>query len=92
MFFVIDCEDKPNHLEVRLENREAHLNYLRDFEQQLIMAGPFLDADDQMIGSMLIMAFDNQAEAQSFCAADPYTLAGLFDQVQIRPWRKVLPV
>ena len=62
MFFVIDCKDKPNHLTVRLENREAHLNYLKDFEQQLIMAGPFLDADDQMIGSMLIMAFNNRAE------------------------------
>ena len=91
MFFVIDCKDKPNHLTVRLENREAHLNYLKDFEQQLIMAGPFLDADDQMIGSMLIMAFNNRAEVESFCAADPYTLAGLFDQVLIRPWRKVLP-
>ena len=91
MFFVIDCKDKPNHLTVRLENREAHLNYLKDFEQQLIMAGPFLDADDQMIGSMLIMAFNNRAEVEDFCAADPYTLAGLFEKVSIRPWRKVLP-
>jgi len=39
MFFVIDCKDKPNHLTVRLENREAHLNYLKDFEQQLIYNG-----------------------------------------------------
>jgi uncharacterized protein YciI len=91
MFFVIDCRDKPGHLAVRLENRDAHLNYLKDFEQQLIMAGPFMDADNQMIGSMLIMAFNDHAEADSFCAADPYALAGLFERVQIRPWRKVLP-
>jgi uncharacterized protein YciI len=37
------------------------------------------------------MAFNNRAEVEDFCAADPYTLAGLFDQVLIRPWRKVLP-
>jgi uncharacterized protein YciI len=55
------------------------------------MAGPFMDADNQMIGSMLIMAFNDHAEADSFCAADPYALAGLFERVQIRPWRKVLP-
>ena len=91
MFFVIDCQDKPGHLAVRLENRDAHLNYLKDFEQQLIMAGPFMDADNQMIGSMLIMAFNDHAEADSFCAADTYALAGLFERVQIRPWRKVLP-
>ena len=91
MFFVIDCQDKPGHLAVRLENRDAHLNYLKDFEQQLIMAGPFMDADNQMIGSMLIMAFNDHAEADSFCVADPYALAGLFERVQIRPRRKVLP-
>jgi uncharacterized protein YciI len=91
MFFVIDCQDKLGHLAVRLENRDAHLNYLKDFEQQLIMAGPFVDSDNQMIGSMLIMDFNNRGEADSFCAADPYALAGLFERVQIRPWRKALP-
>jgi uncharacterized protein YciI len=91
MFFVIDCQDKLGHLAVRLENRDAHLNYLKDFEQQLIMAGPFVDSDNQMIGSMLIMDFNDRGEADSFCAADPYALAGLFERVQIRPWRKALP-
>ena len=91
MFFVIDCQDKLGHLAVRLENRDAHLNYLKDFEQQLIMAGPFVDSDNQMIGSMLIMDFNDRREADSFCAADPYALAGLFERVQIRPWRKALP-
>lgn len=91
MFFVIDCQDKSDHLAIRLENRDAHLTYLKDFEAQLIMAGPFLDADNKMVGSMLIMEFETHAQAEQFCAADPYTLAGLFNTVQIRPWRKVLP-
>jgi len=91
MLFVIDCADKPDHLNTRLEHRQAHLEFLKNFEAQLIMAGPFLDADDNMIGSMLVMDFASGDEAQAFCDADPYGQAGLFESVRIRPWRKVLP-
>lgn len=91
MLFVIDCQDKPDHLAVRLKNREAHLSYLKDFEQQLIMAGPFMDDQNNMVGSMLIMEFPTLQDAQAFCDADPYGQAHLFERVLIRPWRKVLP-
>lgn len=91
MLFVIDCADKPDHLNIRLEHRQAHLEFLKNFEAQLIMAGPFLDADDNMVGSMLVMDFASGDEAQAFCDADPYGQAGLFESVRIRPWRKVLP-
>lgn len=91
MHFVIDCLDKHDHLAVRLANREAHLVYLKDFDAQLIMAGPFLDGENSMIGSMLIMEFPSLSAAQAFCDDDPYVQAGLFERVRIRPWRKVLP-
>jgi len=91
MLYVINCEDKPDSLEVRLANREAHLGYLKNFQDHLIMAGPFLDAKEQPIGSMLIMDFANERIATDFSAGDPYYLAGLFQSVTIRPWRKTLP-
>jgi uncharacterized protein YciI len=91
MLYVINCEDKPDSLEVRLENREAHLDYLKNFQDCLIMAGPFLDAKEQPIGSMLIMEFANEKIATDFSAGDPYNLAGLFQSVTIRPWRQTLP-
>ena len=91
MLFVISCEDKPNSLEVRLENREAHLRYLEDFSAQLVMAGPYLSKDGQPIGSMLIMEFADDAAAIAFSENDPYALASLFQSVSVRPWKKTLP-
>ncbi len=91
MLYVIDCTDEVGHFQTRFDNREAHLSYLAGFSEQLIMAGPFLSATGDMIGSMLIMEFDTLQEAESFCANDPYQLAGLFSEVAIRPWRKTLP-
>ena len=91
MLFVISCEDKPDSLNVRLENREAHLRYLDDFSAQVVMAGPYLNADNQPIGSMLIVEFRDEADAVSFSENDPYNRAGLFEDVSVRPWKKTVP-
>jgi uncharacterized protein YciI len=44
-----------------------------------------------MNGSVLILDFEDRAQADAFAAGDPYANAGLFESVVIRPWRKVLP-
>ena len=91
MLFHIYCLDKPDHLQIRKDNREAHLNYLEPLGDRLFAAGPLLDENEGMIGSVLIIDFGSQAEAETFCANDPYACAGLFDSVTITGWKKALP-
>lgn len=91
MLFVIRCTDKKDHLHVRQENRPAHVAYLKSFGDKLFAAGPLLDSDEQMCGSVIILDLADQTEAQNFAAGDPYALAGLFEQVTIDRWNRVLP-
>ncbi len=92
MLFSIVCFDKKDHGHVRAENRPAHLEYLKGFADKAYVAGPMLGNDgESMIGSLLIMDFDDKAAADAFAANDPYNKAGLFDSVTIAPWKKVLP-
>lgn len=92
MAFMIYCLDKPNHVEVRLANRPAHVEHLTKHESQLLSAGPLLTPDGQtMIGSLLVLDTDDRAIADAFVAADPYSKAGLFQSVTIMPYRKVFP-
>jgi uncharacterized protein YciI len=85
--FVISWTDRPGSLDLRMASREAHLAYAATFGERIRIGGPFLDADGQMAGSMMIVEFDSLEEAQAFHAADPYKLAGLFDRSEVRPWR-----
>ena len=85
--FVLVCLDKPGALELRLANREAHFAYLAEHPGVVRLGGPFLDAEGGMAGSMLIVELADLAAARGFAAADPYALAGLFERVEIRPWR-----
>ena len=85
--YVLVCNDKPNSLELRLANREAHLAYARGFAGQLKVAGPLLDEAGNMAGSLLILEADSLADARGFNLGDPYQTAGLFASVQVTAFK-----
>ena len=91
MLYHILCHDKPGSLQTRLETREAHLAVVKALGDRLFAAGPLFNADDEMIGSVLIIDFDSDAAAEAFCEQDPYARAGLFERVTVSRWRKTLP-
>jgi len=92
MMFAIFCTDKDDYLDVRLDNRPAHVEYLKSLGAKLMFAGPTLaDDGETMNGSLIVVDFDNLEQAQEFASNDPYTKAKLFDNVAIRAWNKVLP-
>ena len=83
--FALVCIDKPGSLDVRMGARERHLAWVKD--QPLKLGGPFLDENGDMAGSLMIVEAADLAAARAFNAADPYTQAGLWASVDIRPFR-----
>lgn len=99
MLYAIISRDIPESLERRLGARPAHLarlNTLRD-EGRLILAGPHpaIDSMDPgpagFTGSLVVAEFASQAAAQTWADADPYVAAGVYAEVIVKPFRKVLP-
>lgn len=90
MFFVMFATDKPGHAQVRASVREPHRLYLRDpgtHKVRVHLGGPTLDEEsEQMNGTMLVIEADSIDEVRAFVADDPYSQAGLFSAVEIRPW------
>ena len=86
--FAVICTDKPDHLQTRLDNRADHVAYLK--ETGAVMAGPFLNGDDAMYGSLVVIDVDDTDAAQAWAAGDPYAKAGLFEDVRIEKWNKVI--
>jgi uncharacterized protein YciI len=84
--FVLTCLDKPDTLQTRLAAREAHLAYVRE-AGVVKLGGPFLDERGEMAGSLLVIEAADLAAAKAFSANDPYTTSGLFQSVDVRPFR-----
>jgi len=99
LYYAIVGEDVAGSLDKRLAARPAHLqrlNKLKD-EGRLLLAGPFpaIDSPDPgpagFSGSLIVAAFDSLEAAQAWAEADPYVAAGVYAQVSVKPFKRVLP-
>lgn len=91
MLYAFLCQDKPGALQLRMDNRPAHVDWLTAINAAgtLAFAGPFLDADGKPNGSLVVVRAETIEAARDIAAADPYAQAGLFASVDIRPWNWV---
>lgn len=85
--FVLTCIDRKGALERRMAARPAHLDYIAQHRQMVKLAGPLLDDAGQMAGSMFLIEAASKADVEAFAAADPYTLADLFETTELRAFR-----
>lgn len=86
MLYAIIANDKFDHFEVRKKTRPDHLVYLSSLGDKLKFAGPFLDAQGNSIGSLVVVDAESFHEAEELASNDPYAKAKLFLDVKIRPW------
>lgn len=99
MLYAIISQDVENSLELRKANRPEHLARLESLKQQgrLILAGPHpaIDGVDPgpagFTGSLVVAEFESLADAQTWADNDPYLKAGVYEQVTVKPFKKVLP-
>lgn len=89
MLVALLAYDKDGALDVRKANRNAHVAYLKSSDA-VVQAGPFLDDAGEMCGSLIILDVPDMAGANAWAAADPYGKAGLFRDVTLMPWNKVI--
>jgi uncharacterized protein YciI len=89
MLFVIIGHDGPDGAALRPKLRPAHLDNLRPLAERgkVAIAGPFTDGS----GSLIIVDMDSEADALAFAQSDPYTTGGVFNRVEVKPFRKVFP-
>ena len=99
MYYAIISEDISNSLEKRMSVRPAHVERLKLLAEQgrLLIAGPHpaIDCEDPgeagFTGSLVVADFDSLEAAQQWANADPYVAAGVYQQVKVKPFKKVLP-
>jgi len=97
VLYVIFAADVADSLEKRLSVRPAHLARLQLLhdEGRLLTAGPMpaVDSNDPgaagFTGSTVIAEFDSLEAAQAWAQDDPYVAAGVYDNVVVKPFKKV---
>jgi uncharacterized protein YciI len=99
MYYAIICQDVENSLDKRLSARPDHVCRLQELQDEgrLLIAGPHphIDSEDPgpagFSGSLIVAEFDSLESAQSWADADPYIAAGVYENVVVKPFKKVFP-
>ena len=99
MLYAIVGLDVPDSLDRRLGVRPEHLARLEALRDtgRLVLAGPFpaIDSPDPgssgFSGSLIVAEFPSLEAAQAWADADPYVGAGVYREVTVRPFKRVLP-
>ncbi|MFM2397390.1 MAG: hypothetical protein RLZZ144_640 [Pseudomonadota bacterium] len=99
MLYTIIGHDTPNSLENRLTIRPAHVARLQALQAdgRLVLAGPFPAVDSNepgaagFTGSLIVAEFPSLNEAQNWADAEPYLSAGVYESVEVRPFKKTFP-
>ncbi|MGH1576146.1 YciI family protein [Planktotalea sp.] len=89
MLIALMAKDKSGALQVRKDNRDAHVAYLKE-TGVVTHAGPFLDENGEMCGSLVVLDVADMAAAEDWAANDPYAKAGLFASAELIQWNKVI--
>ncbi len=87
--FVIIGRDGPRGQELRKVHRPAHLERLKKLTDQgkIVIAGPFTNG----AGSLILTRADSLEEAKKIANEDPYVTQGIFESVEVLPFRQVFP-
>jgi len=99
MLYAIIATDVANSLEARLAARPAPLERLQQLkaEGRIVLAGPHpaIDSNDPgaagFSGSLVVAEFESLNAAQAWAEADPYVAAGVYANVNVKPFKQVLP-
>jgi len=99
MWYVIIGKDIENSLQLRMKTRESHLARLNELSNQgrILIAGPMPAIDNEnpgeagFSGSVIIAEFESIEEAKDWASQDPYNKAGIFEELTVKPFKKVLP-
>lgn len=97
MYYLILAKDVNESLPLRKQARPEHLERLQALrdEGRLLTAGPMpaVDSEDPgeagFAGSVIIAEFDSLDDARAWAEADPYNQAGVYEAVEVVPYKQV---
>ena len=84
MLFTFILIDKPEQGHLRQQVRPEHKEYVGKAREKIAFAGPLVQDDGKtMIGSLLVIDFNDRDAAHEWLANEPFTKAGLYASVTV---------
>jgi uncharacterized protein YciI len=91
MLYMVHGHKGPDGDRIRSRVRLRHLHYMIGHQAKVLIGGSVQARDGSWGGMMVVLDLPDDAHAQAWLAAEPYTAAGVFDSISIAPFRQMMP-
>lgn len=92
MLFIVRFTDRTERLAIRKEFLPAHLEWLKDHEAIVRVAGSLRpETDAAPVGAMWVVEAKDKKEIETLLLSDPFWVHGLRQSVEILHWLKAFP-
>ena len=92
MLFAVRFTDKPGSRLLRERNLAAHLAWLSERNQQILVAGSLREeTGSNPVAGLWIVEADSKEEVEALYQSDPFWTSGLRASVEIWHWSKAFP-
>lgn len=89
MRFVIFGIDRPGKLQDRMDNLQAHRDYVDNQPLKVVLSGPLMDdAGEKMVGSLYVIEADTREQAEQFYLNDPLHALDVWASVEVAVFNK----
>lgn len=92
MLFVARFEDRPERLRPRHDTMAAHLAYLEECRDRILVAGSLRETPGaDPVGGLWIVEAESREAAEALCRKDPFWAVGLRKSTVLLHWSKAFP-
>ncbi len=88
--FVIKAYDGEGKLDKRMEVRPRHIEGMEKMKEHILCAGGMLDDDGKMIGSLLVIEFENREQLDEYLAHEPYVVEHVWERIEVERMNVVI--
>lgn len=92
MLFVVRFHDDPAQASVRKTYFEAHIRWLREHQDRVLIGGSLREDPDALpVGGLWIVDCMDKSEVETLLSSDPFWINGLRTGVEILSWNRAFP-
>lgn len=89
MLFALRFTDRTDRPDLRHSLMEAHLAWLNQHRESVLVAGSLRqEPDDSPLGALWVVEAADRAAVEALFATDPFFVSGLRQTVEILCWSK----
>ncbi len=92
MLFIVRFSDKAESISTRQKFLSAHLDWLEQHQNVVLVAGSLrADMDTAPVGGLWVVEAQSKAEVESMFLTDPFWVQGIRQGFEILHWSKAFP-